>query len=65
MPPRSGAGPGLAAIALNPNYAFAHDQFGIGLALQGRLDEALRQTEAILRAFPEAIAPAGVDLSSG
>ena len=28
------------AFALNPNYAFAHDQFGLGLALQGRLEEA-------------------------
>lgn len=29
------------AFALNPNYAFAHDQFGIGLAFQGRFDEAI------------------------
>ena len=28
------------AFALNPNYAFAHDQFGLGLALQGRHAEA-------------------------
>ncbi len=28
------------AFALNPNYAFAHDQFGLGLAFQGRLEEA-------------------------
>ena len=31
------------AFALNPNYAFAHDQFGIGLAFQGRLDEAIAE----------------------
>ncbi len=31
------------AFALNPNYAFAHDQFGIGLALQGRFDEAIAE----------------------
>jgi serine/threonine-protein kinase len=29
------------AFALNPNYAFAHDQFGLGLALRGNLDESL------------------------
>ena len=29
------------AIALNPNYAFAHDQFGLILAFQGKLDEAI------------------------
>ncbi|HEY6050733.1 MAG TPA: hypothetical protein VIZ58_05740, partial [Thermoanaerobaculia bacterium] len=31
------------AFALNPNYAFAHDQFGIGLALQGKFDEAIAE----------------------
>jgi TolB-like protein len=31
------------AFALNPNYAFAHDQSGLALALQGRLDEAVAE----------------------
>ncbi len=31
------------AIALNPNYAFAHDQYGLALAFQGRLDEAVAE----------------------
>jgi TolB-like protein/Flp pilus assembly protein TadD len=29
------------AIALNPNYAFAHDQFALTLACQGRFDESV------------------------
>jgi Tfp pilus assembly protein PilF len=31
------------AFALNPNYAFAHDQFGMALAFQGRLDESVAE----------------------
>ena len=31
------------AFALNPNYAYAHDQFGVGLAFLGRLDESLSE----------------------
>jgi len=31
------------ATALNPNYAFAHDQFGLALALLGRIDEAIAE----------------------
>jgi len=31
------------AIALNPNYAFAHDQFGMALAFTGRYDEAIAE----------------------
>ena len=29
------------AFALNPNYAFAHDQSGLGLAFQGGFDESV------------------------
>ncbi len=31
------------AIALNPNYAFAHDQFALTLGCQGRFDEAIAE----------------------
>ena len=31
------------SIELNPNYAFAHDQFGMALGFQGRLDEAIAE----------------------
>lgn len=31
------------AIALNPNYAFARDQFGLILAIVGRFDEAIAE----------------------
>jgi len=31
------------AFALNPNYAFAHDQFGLALAFQGRFDESIAE----------------------
>jgi tetratricopeptide (TPR) repeat protein len=31
------------AFEANPNYAFAHDQFGLGLAFQGRFDEAIAE----------------------
>ena len=30
-------------FALNPNYAFGHDQFGLGLAYQGRLEESVAE----------------------
>jgi eukaryotic-like serine/threonine-protein kinase len=31
------------AFALNPNYAFAHDQFGLGLAFQSRFEESMAE----------------------
>ncbi len=40
------------AFALNPNYAFAHDQFGLGLALQGRFDEAAAEGKRALELDP-------------
>jgi serine/threonine-protein kinase len=33
------------AIALNPNYAFAHDQFAMGLAFVGRYDESIAESK--------------------
>jgi len=38
------AGEVRRAFELNPNYAFAHDQFGLGLAFQGRLDESTAES---------------------
>ena len=32
------------AIALNPNYAFAHDQFALGLAFQMRTAESIAES---------------------
>ena len=48
--------------ALQIEAANPASQFNLALCFeaQGRFDEALRQTEAMLRAFPEAIAPAGL-----
>ena len=31
------------AIALNPSYSFAHDQFGMALAFQGRFEQAIAE----------------------
>ena len=33
------------AIALNPNYAFAHDQFGMALAFTGRYAESIAESK--------------------
>ena len=48
--------------ALQIDAANPASQFNLALCFeaQGRFDEALRQTEAMVRAFPEAIAPAGL-----
>jgi adenylate cyclase len=40
------------AFALNPNYAYAHDQFGFGLALQGRLDQAVAEGKRAIELDP-------------
>jgi tetratricopeptide (TPR) repeat protein len=40
------------AIELNPNYAFAHDQFSLGLAYQGRLDEAVAEGRRAIELDP-------------
>ena len=32
------------AFELNPNYAFAHDQFALGLAFQGRFEESIAES---------------------
>jgi eukaryotic-like serine/threonine-protein kinase len=40
------------AIALNPNYAFAHDQFGLMLGLVGRSDEAIAEGQRALALDP-------------
>jgi hypothetical protein len=31
------------ALELNPSYAYARDQFGMGLAFQGKLEEAIAE----------------------
>jgi len=40
------------ALELDPNYAFAHDQFGLALALQGRLDDALAESTRAIELDP-------------
>jgi len=40
------------AIALNPNYAFAHDQFGLMLTLVGRFDEAIAESQRAMALDP-------------
>ena len=40
------------AIALNPSYAFGHDQYGFYLALHGRLDEAVAESRLAIELDP-------------
>ena len=40
------------AIALNPNYAFAHDQLGLILAIIGRFDEAIAEGQRAMALDP-------------
>ena len=40
------------AIALNPNYAFAHDQFGMLLSFQGRFGEAIDEGKRAIELDP-------------
>ncbi len=42
----------LRAFELNPNYAFAHDQFALGLAFTGRFDEANAQSRRAMELDP-------------
>ena len=40
------------ALALNPNYAFGHDQYGFFLALRGRLDDAVAESRIAIELDP-------------
>jgi len=40
------------AIELNPNYGFAHDQFGMALAFQGRFDESIAEGKRAIALDP-------------
>jgi serine/threonine-protein kinase len=40
------------AIVLNPNYAFAHDQFGLMLSLIGRFDESIAEGQRAIALDP-------------
>ena len=42
----------LRAIELNPNYGYAHDQYGYELAQLGRFDEAIAQGERAIELAP-------------
>ncbi len=40
------------ALTLNPNYAFAHDQFGMALSFQARYDEAIAEGKRAIELDP-------------
>lgn len=40
------------AISINPNYAFAHDQFGLVLSILGRFDEAIAEGKKAMTLDP-------------
>ena len=40
------------AIALNPNYSFAHDQFALALSFQGRFEEATAEAARAMELDP-------------
>jgi TolB-like protein len=40
------------AIALNPNYAFAHDQWSLSLSCEGRFDEAIAEGKRAVELDP-------------
>jgi TolB-like protein/class 3 adenylate cyclase len=40
------------SIALNPNYAFAHDQFVLALSFQGRFSEAIAESKTAAQLDP-------------
>ena len=40
------------AIALNPNYAFAHDQWALSLGCQGRFDESIAEGKRAVELGP-------------
>jgi serine/threonine protein kinase/tetratricopeptide (TPR) repeat protein len=40
------------AFELNPSYAYAHDQFALGLAFQGRFDESIAESRRAMELDP-------------
>ena len=46
-----------ASVPLNPNYAFAHDQFAMALAFKGRFDEAIAEATRAIALDPPHVHP--------